>query len=306
MISVIVPCYGPVYAKFLKECVESVKAQTFKDWEVVIATGGPRDESALVARRLEGEAIRASGMELANVRVLENVANPITGKPYARNKGILAARGEWILPLDADDILDPTCLEKMWARLPKFTSMAGMVSSDLAEFGLRFNTWMLPLDSPRRWNVNETIEAHARRLLPNENPLSHTTLFAKVLWERAGRYDEGEFALEDWDLWLSIFKTSKPDLEIIHEPLLRHRIHGDNDYASVGSTEEEYSRNLLSKVLLFWRHSYLYSKEDLVRFEKIILQEMTPPFEEKVRLRARHLPDCASLKSLLILLDSRK
>ena len=45
MISVIVPCYGPVYAKFLKECVESVKAQTFKDWEVVIATGGPRDES---------------------------------------------------------------------------------------------------------------------------------------------------------------------------------------------------------------------------------------------------------------------
>ena len=139
-----------------------------------------------------------------------NVANPITGKPYARNKGILAARGEWILPL------------------------------------------------------------------------------------------------EDWDLWLSIFKVSKPDLEIIHEPLLRHRIHGDNDYASVGSTEEEYSRNLLSKFLLFWRHSYLYSKEDLVRFEKIILQEMTPPFDKKVRLRARHLPDCASLKSLLTLLDSRK
>jgi glycosyltransferase involved in cell wall biosynthesis len=309
MISVIIPCYGPVYAKFLGECVESVQAQTFKDWEIVIATGDLDDPGTHVARELERASARKWGIEARPVRLLMRVAQSITGKPHARNKGILAARGEWILPLDADDVLDPTCLEKMWARLPR-TPM-GMVSSDLAEFGLRSNYWTLPIDPPRtRMEVlrrGYSIDSHIRQLLPNENPLSHTTLFSKTAWVLSGGYDEGDFALEDWDLWLSIYKRCSPVLEIIHEPLLKHRIHGNNDYACVGgSTAEEYSRNALSKALLKLRHSYLYDDDDRTLTSTTILREMTPAFEEKVRLRARQLPDCESLKSLLSLLDSNR
>ena len=74
-VSIIIPIWGTAYNEFLPACLESVKKQTFKDYEII-------------------------------------VVDTETDLPTARNVGIKKAKGEWILCLDADDMIDPTFLEK--------------------------------------------------------------------------------------------------------------------------------------------------------------------------------------------------
>ena len=89
-------------AAFLSEAVTSVVRQTFGAWEVIIVDDGSPDDTANVAEQLiaeYGERIR-----------LIRQANG--GLAAARNAGIAAARGRYILPLDADDRLAPLMLER--------------------------------------------------------------------------------------------------------------------------------------------------------------------------------------------------
>src|SRR4051812_15947600 len=104
LVSVIVPCFGQ--AHYLPEAVGSVLAQTFTDWECIIVDDGSPDDTAAVAARL------AAGDDRIKIVRQEN-----RGLPGARNAGIRAARGRYILPLDADDRLEPTMLEKTVAVL---------------------------------------------------------------------------------------------------------------------------------------------------------------------------------------------
>src|SRR5207249_2147019 len=100
-VSVVIPCYK--LARYLPEAVASVVAQTFRDWELIIVNDGSPDETSEVARRLIAEhgGARIQLIEQANA-----------GLSAARNAGIRAGRGKYVLPLDADDKLDSTMLER--------------------------------------------------------------------------------------------------------------------------------------------------------------------------------------------------
>src|SRR6188508_2038149 len=99
LISIIVPCYnvGP----FLGETLESVLAQTYSNWECIIVNDGSPDNTHDVAIEWEKKDKRFVYLKLEN-----------GGVERARNKGIERATGEFILPLDGDDTLHPTFLEK--------------------------------------------------------------------------------------------------------------------------------------------------------------------------------------------------
>jgi glycosyltransferase involved in cell wall biosynthesis len=74
LVSICIPCWGE-YSKYLKEALESAKSQTYPNVEIIIASG----KKTL---------------------------------PSARNEAIKKAKGVWVMPLDADDKLDPRYLEK--------------------------------------------------------------------------------------------------------------------------------------------------------------------------------------------------
>ncbi|MBQ7248112.1 MAG: glycosyltransferase family 2 protein [Lachnospiraceae bacterium] len=99
--TIIIPCYNA--EKTLAEAVGSVTEQSFSDLEVVIVDDGSRDWSFVLAHSL-GDAD-------PRVRVIALADN--NGPAEARNKGIMEARGEYVLFLDADDIYSDGLLEKV-------------------------------------------------------------------------------------------------------------------------------------------------------------------------------------------------
>lgn len=100
-ISVIVPCYNQ--EKYIKECLDSLVSQTFKDYEVIVIDDGSTDDSA--------EIVNEYVKHNKNIRLIRQ-ANQ--GVVVARNNAIKQAQGTYIYPLDADDKIAPTCLERLY------------------------------------------------------------------------------------------------------------------------------------------------------------------------------------------------
>src|ERR1051326_8460176 len=98
IVSVIIPAYNA--AAFIGETLDSVYAQTFKDFEVVVVNDGSPDTDEL-ERALERYAAKLRYLKQDN-----------QGAAAARNTGITAARGEFVAFLDADDMWLPAFLEK--------------------------------------------------------------------------------------------------------------------------------------------------------------------------------------------------
>ena len=100
-VSVIIPCYNQ--AHFLPEAVESVVSQTFTSWECIIVNDGSPDKTNEVAQQLIAKYPNKI------IRLLEKLNG---GLADARNAGITISQGIYWLPLDADDALAATFLEK--------------------------------------------------------------------------------------------------------------------------------------------------------------------------------------------------
>ena len=101
-ISVIVPVYQA--EKFLRDCVESVRQQTFSDWELLLVDDGCTDGSPVICDELAQTDDR--------IRVFHKKKN--SGVSETRNVGLDHARGETIAFLDSDDRYEPQCLETLW------------------------------------------------------------------------------------------------------------------------------------------------------------------------------------------------
>ena len=99
-VSVVIPVYNA--GRFLWACVNSVRNQTFSDWEAILVDDGSTDKSVGICDKVVHDEPRFSVIHKEN-----------GGVSSARNAGIEAARGKYLAFLDADDLMTPTYLEKM-------------------------------------------------------------------------------------------------------------------------------------------------------------------------------------------------
>ena len=100
-ISIIVPVYK--VEKYLNECIDSILAQTFTDFEVILVDDGSPDNCPALCD--------AAAAKDSRIRVIHK---PNGGVSTARNAGLDAVRGNWISFIDPDDSIDKTFLEKMY------------------------------------------------------------------------------------------------------------------------------------------------------------------------------------------------
>jgi glycosyltransferase involved in cell wall biosynthesis len=158
LVSVVIPCYN--YGEYLEDAVASVLAQTLQDFEILVVNDGSTEPKTL-------EVLNSLPKPKTQVIHQDN-----KGLPAARNKGIAAARGKYICPLDADDMLGNTYLEKVICLLEAHPDL-GFAYSWVRRFGLAHGVWRQPAYNFRSLLINNHISASA--------------VFRKSAWEASRR-----------------------------------------------------------------------------------------------------------------------
>lgn len=182
-ISTVVPCYKQ--GGFLPVALDSIRAQTFADWECIIVNDGSPDDTAAVAREWTGRDPRFRYVEKAN-----------GGLSSARNAGLAVARGEFVHFLDADDFMLPGFYKAVIDRLalqPEATAaFSGWTMVD--EEGAPMST-----DEVREETTDWFHLMLKRCLCP-----CHALVIRRTAFGRCGNFQEALRSCEDWDMWLRI------------------------------------------------------------------------------------------------------
>lgn len=265
-VSVIIPCYNQ--GCFVQEAVDSVLASTLDDFEIIIVNDGSTDgvTNALLA-----------DYHQPKTRVITTTNQ---GLAMARNNGIKAAQGKYILPLDADDKIAPTYLEKATAILDE-NEKIGIVYCRADFFGTKQGLWELP--------------AYKFPDILNGNCIFCTALFRKADWEKVDGYKrEMIYGWEDWEFWLSLIELygcEKCVIHCIHQPLFYYRQHKVSMVTQIRENEEK-QNFLWTKMFNFHKRLYLKYFKSLLPEVKVLFYKLglkRPPFFWKEKTKTHKI-----------------
>lgn len=183
LVSVIIPAYKA--AEHIVRALDSVFAQTFSNYEVIVINDGSPDTS---------QFLNVIHPYLERIRYLEQHNQ---GPSAARNSGILAANGEYVAFLDSDDCWFPPYLEQQM-RLLEMSPLNGLVYCNALRVGALAGRWRTCMDaSPSHGPV--TFESLAREQC---TVLTSFTVARRQAVLDAGLFDPNFRRSEDFDLWL--------------------------------------------------------------------------------------------------------
>ena len=183
-VSVLVPAYNA--AGYLRYALDSVLAQSYADWEIVLVDDGSTDDTGALV-----DSYRARLQDK-----LRYIHQSNRGLPAARNSGIRAARGEFIALLDADDVWLPHRLERSIQALDAEPA-AGLAHAKVRRIDAQGNViGQLKVDS-------KYMSGHIARHIYTRRAhiVCPTVTFRRRCLETAGWFDERMRATEDRDLW---------------------------------------------------------------------------------------------------------
>ncbi|MBW4502901.1 MAG: glycosyltransferase family 2 protein [Scytonema hyalinum WJT4-NPBG1] len=202
-VSIVIPAYNAM--TYLPETVESVLRQTFSDFEVLIINDGSADNIIEWVSQLVDSRVKL-------------ISQTNQGVPKARNTGIANAQGEYIAFLDADDLWDPTMLEKQ-VRCLENNPAVGLV-----------HTWMAVIDAqsqPTGRVMISNAEGDVWKQLVVQNTVpSSSVMVRRCCFDTVGEFDPNLRNIDDWDMWIRI--AARYPFAVIKEPLMRYRIHLNN------------------------------------------------------------------------------
>lgn len=234
-VSVVIPCYN--YGCYLLDAVNSVKNQTFDAWEIVIADDGSKRETKDIVDQCALDP-RISALHLNH-----------EGPSKARNAAIQASCGEYILPLDADDMIGPTYLEKAVTLMDSDPKL-GIVTCEAEFFGGMSGKWELP-----EYSLPEILLG---------NCIFVTSLFRREDWVTVGGFDESmRDEWEDYDFWLKVIELPR-NVYRIPEVLFFYR----KGHVSRGTKTLQDLTPLYLEI--FKRHKKLYVENIEVLFQSHI------------------------------------
>jgi len=201
-VSVVVTCYN--YGQYLRGCLESVLAQTWRDLEIIVVNDGSHDDTDKIMASYRGHP-----------RIVY-VNQENAGQARAKNNGIRHARGELIAFLDADDLWEPTKLEE---QIPLFQDTAVGVVYSTARF----------IDEQ---GIDVTFRHESKYLRPRSGMVTRYLFFDNFIpfsssvvrrecFDRLGCFDEGLSMGIDWDLWLRF--SVDYQMRFVDKPLLLYR-----------------------------------------------------------------------------------
>ena len=209
-ISVLLPVRDA--APYLPECIASLRAQTFEDFEVLAIDDGSADESP--------QLLSAWAAEDSRVRLVRQAPRGIV---HALEAGRARAQGRYLARMDADDIADPDRFAEQLTLLQGPPDLAGCGAgvryfprAEVRGGGRRYEDWINAIRTPEDVERNLFIEC----------PLAHPTFFLRAdIVAQVGGYVERGWP-EDYDLLLRLWRSGAR-LAAVDRVLLQWRIRGD-------------------------------------------------------------------------------
>lgn len=196
LVSIIIPCYNQ--AQYIKECLDSVFAQTFQNFEIIIVNDGSTNPDTM-------DILNKLDYPKTSILHQEN-----KGAASTRNTAIQTAKGKYIFPLDADDKIASDFLKKAVQILEENENI-GIVGGITEFFGIKTGLFQLP-----PYQFPEILK---------QNMLICSCLFRRTDWEIVGGYNSNmKYGLEDWDFWLSLIEL-KREVYQLNETCLYYRKH---------------------------------------------------------------------------------
>ena len=227
MISVVTPIYNA--SRFLVKAVESVQAQTFPHWELILVDDGSKDDSLTLAQRLSEEDGRIRVFSQQNA-----------GAAAARNYGLFQAQADYpyALCLDSDDLLLPNALEVLRALLeahPEASAACGFLKDIDADGGVIPNHHRLePLDHRHGLDGLRLVrrKPDAPVTFGDLCFRNHIVTPGQVLMRKSalavvGGFVPGLVYVEDHDLWWRLAMQFGP-IAVTLKPVMLYRHHGSS------------------------------------------------------------------------------
>lgn len=248
IISIIIPCYNDW--QYVEQAVNSALNQTYPHKEVIVVDDGSNAKTKEILKRLESK--------LTKLITQEN-----QGQSKARNVGIEASKGNYILLLDSDDYFESTFCEKAFAIFKNNTE-SKLVSCQ-ANLISENNT--IILYTPMGGTIKNFLFFNAAL---------GTSMFKKEDWNNCGRYDETmRKGMEDWEFFIRLLKLGGR-AEIIQEPLYNYRKRKNSTTAIANSNKYELQEYIILK------HQELY-KADFHSFVTFMLSKIEREEAEKLK-----------------------
>ena len=244
-------------ARFMKAAVDSVLAQSFLDWELIMVDDGSTDEGTAIARRYAAE-------DSGRVRYVHHAGHRNLGTGPSRNAGIRASSGKYVAFVDADDILLPRAIEEGVGILDRHPAVAIACGRTLWWFSWTGETE----DAARDWMSSMPGAANSVGQPPSvltsilrdsrSCPCMGSVLIRREVLDTVGGLDDTFTGLsEDWVLWAKV---------LVHYPAfisdrvwLHYRQHPDSLCARAAASDD--AVRAAHEKFLKWLESHLEQRE---------------------------------------------
>lgn len=226
LVSIIVITYNS--AKYVLETLESAKAQTYRNIELIISDDCSKDDTVAIC----GDWIEKNKERFVRTKLVESERN--TGIPANCNRGYREAKGEWVKSIAGDDALYPDAIESyinflvvhpaariIHAKTDCYNGIFSPSTLDkkhLMKYPASFLA-MEKLNSKRQYNI-----------LCFSNSIAAPTVFMQYsLWQEMDGFDERIPMCEDWPMWLKVTKAGVP-FYFIDQITVQYRVTLDSTF----------------------------------------------------------------------------
>ena len=200
-VSIVIPTYNS--ARYLKETLDSILDQSYKNYEIIVVDDGSTDDTKSILKPFEDKII-----------YIYQTNSGAPAKP--RNVGILMASGHYISIFDSDDIMEPNKLERSISFLESCPDL-GMIFSNFIKFGDCRQYSGTHLDSYQHfWSLKKNQVRNSEFVIPKKDAFrglfysnyigTSGVVVPKRVFDKIGMFDESvsKGGLEDRDMWLRI------------------------------------------------------------------------------------------------------
>jgi glycosyltransferase involved in cell wall biosynthesis len=237
-VSVVIPCYN--HGKFLGEAIDSVLRSDFRQYEIIVVNDGSTDPYTV-------EVFKKRGQRFLHDRRVSFLHQANAGLSAARNAAIAVAKGEYILPLDADNRIRPQYMSKAVDVLDS-SKDTGVVYTYADLFGEKNGMWVFPPFDAKKLLLENFVEA--------------CSVFRKKIWEQCNGYDPGmTIGYEDWDFWISAMEKGW-GFHLIEEVLFDYRVRKNSMASNCNIPDND--RQLLKYICDKHRETYLKNLSSLI------------------------------------------